>query len=739
MHAEPSKRSAELLRSFARLKRRLWLRRLLRVLMVITLVTAALALAGLKALLITTIAALSGILLVLVLLFRPEYQQLTAARFARHLDRRFPQLEESSILLLADAEELSTMQTMQARRTGAALKDCLAQETRWLPPLRPALPVTVIITCALLTLIAPQLRDWAAASVSALTPGGLQDVTSENHLGEHHLGGAEVLITPPAYTGLEAVESRHMDLDLIEGSEVRWRLQIEGPNAQFSLHFTDDESLKLQVLGDGGYGGTRMIDQTGLYRVVSLREELSQDLDGIHTLTVRRDQAPEIRIESPAQTTLEIPMNAAPLFESLVSISDDFGIDQVEILASVAKGSGEGVKFRDESFTFDSTNTDGDKTLYRRGWNLAELGMEPGDEVYFFVTARDNREPEPNFGRSETVIVRWLDEDESAVATEGLAIDVMPEYFKSQRQIIIETEQLISDRGALDKPEFDSLSRALGQAQSDLKQRYGQYLGDEFAEEEGEVHEHESDDAGGHDGEGAEAPALDTSGTARELIARFGHDHGAAEIGPITARNPVGMMKRSISNMWQAELHLLLSEPEKALPFEYEALKYLNLARAADRIYTRRLGFEPPPVSEETRLTGDLNEILEYQRVEKTQAEEADGRFFMRLYQLLNEPRGAASFTGKEVDLLNEASQRITELSQERPALIKQAATVELLLANGGLSLPDCASCMQGLRDTIWSLLPEAESEPQSGPAVGNADDDMAREYLRISSQEAQP
>ena len=421
---------------------------------------------------------------------------------------------------------------------------------------------------------------------------------------------------------------------------------------------------------------------------------------------------------------------------------DDFGVEQVEILASVAKGSGEGVKFRDESFSFDSRITDGDKTLYRRHWDLEELGMEPGDEVYFFVTARDNREPEPNLGRSETVIVRWLEEDKAAVASEGLAIDVMPDYFKSQRQIIIETEQLIADREALDQAGFDSTSRALGQAQSDLKRRYGEFLGDEFAEDEAhehQAHDQEGEAEGGHEGEGADTSEFGTSGSAQDLLARFGHDHGAAEVGPITARNPVGMMKRSIGNMWQAELHLLLSEPVKALPFEYEALKYLNLARAADRIYTRRLGFEPPPVSEERRLTGELKDILEYQRREKAQTEEPDDRFFSRLYQLLNESVSGANFTREEIALLNEASQRLTVLSQERPALIKQAATVEMLLARKGLNLPDCAACLHKLRATVWSLLPAAESEPQSGLRVGEADDEMAREYLRIRSQEAQP
>ena len=52
------------------------------------------------------------------------------------------------------------------------------------------------------------------------------------------------------------------------------------------------------------------------------------------------------------------------------------------------------------------------------------------------------------------------------------------------------------------------------------------------------------------------------------------HDHGDPEIGPITQRNPLALMKRAVSEMWRAERHLMQAEPALALPFEYEAYKY---------------------------------------------------------------------------------------------------------------------------------------------------------------------
>ncbi len=207
------------------------------------------------------------------------------------------------------------------------------------------------------------------------------------------------------------------------------------------------------------------------------------------------------------------------------------------------------------------------------------------------------------------------------------------------------------------------------------------------------------------------------------------HDHGAADIGPITRRNPVGLMKRSISNMWQAELHLRLSDPEAALPFEYEALKYLNLARQADRIYTRRLGFEPPPVTEERRLTGELDEIESRVRRENG-SPPADSEVLVQSLQAwLGAQRPGAPLDPGSRELLRQAADEFTRRSQERPALIRQAATLEKILLAERLEVPGCPDCLEQLRRATWSLLPPATPVPARGrrPAL----DALGETYLK--------
>jgi len=66
--------------------------------------------------------------------------------------------------------------------------------------------------------------------------------------------------------------------------------------------------------------------------------------------------------------------------------------------------------------------------------------------------------------------------------------------------------------------------------------------------------------------------------------------------------------EQAIANMWNAPARIaliLMSEPALALPYEKRSAKFLTQAKNAERILCqKRLGFEPPPVSESRRLSG---------------------------------------------------------------------------------------------------------------------------------------
>ena len=51
---------------------------------------------------------------------------------------------------------------------------------------------------------------------------------------------------------------------------------------------------------------------------------------------------------------------------------------------------------------------------------------------------------------------------------------------------------------------------------------------------------------------------------------------------------------------------------EKSLPHQYKALKIIQDIKNSARIYVHRIGFDPPPIKEESRLSGDIDEIKNF-------------------------------------------------------------------------------------------------------------------------------
>jgi len=678
-----------------------------------------------------------------VLFVTSPARHISPEAFLLHLNRSAPELEESAQLFARETATLNLLQRLQRDRIAPHLEALLAAPKRWLPAVAPAWPLVVSVLLLVLALtlhLAGPLTLFKQAE-GPDTATGTGPVTEIEETPS--LLGAEITVTPPSYTTLPATMSQSLDISALEGSEIVINARFSDPDATYRLKPSLGEAINFE-------GATNTVtarltaSSTFLYQFVQVKDGEETLLDGIHTLTVERDQKPAVRIIEPKSTTVEFAKNATPVFTLVAHISDDFAIASTQILASVAKGTGEAVKFRDEVFAFDQSAIGERQDEYVKNWDLHKIGMEPGDELYFSVTATDNREPEANTVKSATVIVRWLDDVETPLGAEGIVSDFVPEYFKSQRQIIIETERLIADRPVLDDTTFRQTSYGLGQAQSDLKQRYGQYLGDEFGEGPGdqlaavsdadEHEDHAKEEHEDHEDEAAERPEIghdhgseNTGGRsltgAAELVARFGHAHEDADIGPIARQDPKTLMKKAVSIMWQAELHLMLAEPEKALPFEYEALKFLKLAKQADRIYVKRLGFEPPPVTEERRLSGDLSEIASYAKAippeERFSTEQA---LIRKAFRVVNEKQ---KLTDDNRTTLQMMSRYFTAAAQERPAFIVHAANIEKMLIAETVTPENCSNCHSAVQAALWALLTPPESPPVKGGGYYLGDDPL--------------
>lgn len=536
---------------------------------------------------------------------------------------------------LLDKEDLNTAEQMQLERIAAS-------EISF--PRR-AVYRGVWVYFGILLLAVAINHGWWVLTSQRKKPGNSRSVqavlpkTERQAVPRYH--SAHVKVTPPGYTGLVGRESDDLNISSIVGSGVEWTVRFSDP-AGLSVYITNSRGEKVALHEySGSFVHKDRIAGSGLYSIKGYwRDSLIYQSD-FYKLEALPDLVPRIE---PASKELYRYHHLKDPNNITVSarISDDFRVRQAFIVATVARGSGENVKFREIRMPVGPAGFK--EAEIQKTIDLNALNFTPGDELYYYWAAADNREPEANFSKSDTYFIVFKDTakiEEAELAT--MAVNIMPEYFRSQRQIIIDTEKLIAKRKRLKNNEFNSTSNEIGFDQKVLRLRYGQYLGEEFETSIGgdgagadagnviDAFTHHSDGQGegaesrvgespdgkpsggdpadGHAHEHKQEPAGEKDPLAA-LMEQYTHSHDDAETNTFYEQSTRSLLKMALEQMWQSELHLRTYEPEKALPFEHKALEYLKTAQQKARTYVKKSGYDPPPIKEkEKRLTGELKDL----------------------------------------------------------------------------------------------------------------------------------
>lgn len=400
-----------------------------------------------------------------------------------------------------------------------------------------------------------------------------------------------VRTAPPNYTGVAPAEAEPRDLQVPEQTLLMWC--VMDPTAPEETI----EASNGQVFKPGRECARWTATESMFWRWRGKR----------YTIKVIPDQAPEITITAPTQMVQDLSETAtgAPMG---VQIRDDYAIKSATLHMTLARGSGENIRFTDREMPLPA-GPDPKQRNWSKQWTLAELGMEPGDELYFFVRAADNA-ARPHAVQSPTYTLRLpAPVEEAEEDTAAMPMLVKPQSLRSQRQIIIDTEQLVADMRStkLDKDAMRERSERIAADQGALRRRYGQFLGEEsslFADGE---EEHEEGD--GHD-HGAE------KGGTQDILHTYGHAHDEAENATLYDEDTKKVLRRALSAMWDAEKALRALSPKVALPPEHKALEAIKELQQAERVYLHKTAFTPPPIKEEKRMTGDMDGTASYRRAQ---------------------------------------------------------------------------------------------------------------------------
>jgi hypothetical protein len=387
-------------------------------------------------------------------------------------------------------------------------------------------------------------------------------------------------VTPPRYTGINPSTGPGREVQVPEQSAVRWCLRAP---------IADAPPIEL---GDG-----RQLPVNTACATMVATESLTWRWRGSRfNLRVLPDEAPQVSIAAPKEMVQELRPGATSTHIA-VSVRDDYRIERATMHLTLARGSGESIKFTDREMPLPASN-DPKSRNWAKQWTLAELGMEPGDEVYFFVRAVDNA-PRPHTTQSATYTLRLPGpvQEESDDVASALPTLVKPENLRSQRQIIIDTEQLVADQRMkkMDAATVRERSESIADDQAQLRRRYGQFLGEESSLFGGDEH-HEKE------------------GEPHNMMAEFGHVHDQPESATLFDDATKAILRRALAAMWDAEKSLRAIAPKAALLPEHKALEAVKELQQADRIYLHKTAFTPPPIKEDIRMSGDMAGAASFKR-----------------------------------------------------------------------------------------------------------------------------
>lgn len=622
------------------------------------------------------------------------------AWLVRQLDAQRTDLEDSSGLLFVDPATLNPLQQLQRTRLQQRLQD------RPAPELRATWPVARIATGWIfaVAIIATMLYWPQPSSTSPMLAPVVQD--GPMIAGVPRLVGQRLRITPPAYTGLPARNEDVLDAKAPQGSRLQWTLRYSPQPASVALVFLDGERVALSREGEH-WVATQTLTASVLYRVVA--EGLpSQPTPRLHRLDAIADTPPRIKVLAPAQSlTLATPgqRDLALQFE----VEDDYGVGtSAQLRVTLAQGEGENISFREQSISLRGSGSAWSRQFVST-LDLASLGFAQGNDLIAQLEVSDNRSPSPQRVRSPSLILRWPpDLGAGSTGLDGMVKKVLPAYFRSQRQIIIDAEALLKQKPQLDADTFSARSDAIGVDQRLLRLRYGQFLGEESegpkplptndagGEQAAATAEevHSADDGHDHGEDEFAAPAR--FGSVDGVVEEFGHMHDIAEAATLLDPETRATLRQALDQMWQSELHLRQGDPKQALPFAYKALEFIKQVQQAERIYLARVGTELPPIDMSRRLTGKREGLARRALPPLPVADPEDAP--AALWRALGDTSADPSAD------LDDSMQSLQRWLRDNGARVPDPLAI-----SGAIDAvqrdPSCEQCRQSLRALLWSAM----------------------------------
>jgi len=638
-------------------------------------------------------------LLLAILLFSKPVWKTTDLDVSRFVNNHYPELEESADLLLQNETALSMLQQLQRNKIENIIPN-LAQPKE---PLKRLYFGLAILAVALLISFGITKIPQISKTDSIIQKNKNQVPTIKENI-PAEISAFSATIIPPAYTGKGERKQKQFTIAAETGATVNWKIETNIGIKKLKLIFNDNESISLKALNAAHtqWIYSKTINKSGFYQL---------DLDGkksdLYQMEVIPDLPVTIKIIQPKQHTT-IDIGQPQKFDLKASLSDDYGINDAFISATMASGKGEGVSFTEKKLSFNTSFDNKKNISLNKLIDLKSLGMKPGDELYFFIKAMDNH---GQSSRSDVYFVSIVDTTElMSLAGMTNGVNLVPEYFRSERQIIIDTEKLLKEQSTLPAATFKTRSNDLGIDQKLLRLRYGQFLGEENETEIGGDH----DD---HDEHAEHKAESEKFGDVSAIMDKYAHKHDIAEDATFFEPEMKAQLKAVLTEMWNAELRLRTYKPQEALPYEYKALRLLKDLQQKSRAYVAKTTVKVSALKPEKRLSGELDKIT--QPVQKMTFEQKEKRtvYLKTALALLESRKTGKNFTGQDRFLLGETEKYMIGAAADHPSTYLNAlASLRKLSTGNRPTIKDIDLVQQAIQKMI-NVEPAKPQTQSAGPA----------------------
>jgi hypothetical protein len=569
-------------------------------------------------------------------------------RVALWIEERIPDLQYSLVTALEHSDSPFTRgmeAQVEQQNVGGVTLAALRRK------LGPA--IGVLAAAALLLYVSPSaafgraglLGRLAGSTRSALAPAASK------------LDDIEARVTPPAYTGERTVTlDDPTSITALVGS----RVVIHGHGAAAGVTGSANGAIVGVTDIDAGWSLSLVMPPKPSALTLTDRS-----YERIIVLDPRADAPPKIALTSPAKdTTLRV---AQLVIQLNANATDDVGLRGAYFEYLITTGSGE--IFNARTVTTPVVSFGGARSgTIRATLDLASLKLNQGDVVSIRAIAQDgNTLTGPGLSTSDTRTFRIARADEyDSVAVDAAAPLPVDTAAMSQRMLIAMTEKLVKEMKKIPHAELVSRSGQIGDLEDKIRKRVEEIL---YEQEGGE--------------EGAESEAPGTPPDPSKTLEGEESDQVRA------SKNPD--MMEAFNALWAAVRSLQIAEPDSALPPMRVALKALDRARLANRLYLRGM---PPKVIVDiarVRMSGKekgTTNIRTPRSAVDSQRVALEKRFSDAVELIESKPADAVrAFTLMQVEALSVSPGVASSLGEAIEAFRKgRDATLPLLRARRALS-----------------------------------------------------